>query len=252
VVTVLPGGLRAGPFVPSAPPAALDWVFWQGQTPATGYVKERAHMTFRYWLEYSGGTMTDWGAHHNDIALWSLGMERSGPRWIDGKSLAQPIPGGYTAPSAYLVEYTYANGVRHICRSTPGNNISGGAGEKPGPEHGVTFHGSEGWIFVTRGKLQASKPELLQEPLPPRAIRLYPSSNHMGDFFESVRTRYQPACDAEIGHRSASVCHLGVLSMRLGRRLQWNPTREAFIDDPEANALLAREMRAPYNYDMIA
>lgn len=247
----LPAGRREGPFKPSPVPAGFDWDAWQGQTPNVDYVKERTHVTFRYWWDYSGGTMTDWGAHHNDIALWGVGMERSGPVEIEGKSMVEMIPGGFTAASEYEVSYKYANGVTQTCRSTTANNWSGGVVDKTRQQHGVKFEGSDGWIWVTRGKIEASKPELLIEPLPASAERLYVSNDHMGNFFDCVRWRKQPICDVEIGHRSASVCHLGVISIRLGRGLKWDPAKEQFVGDKEANKYLAREMRKPWTYDMV-
>jgi hypothetical protein len=124
---------------------------------------------------------------------------------------------------------------------------------EPGPGekyHGVQFEGPEGWIFVSRdGKIEASDPALIETPLPAGAERLYVSDDHMGNFFECVQTRKRPICDVEIGHRSASVCHLGVISIRLGRKLQWDPQAEMFVNDSEANGMLAREMRKPYSYD---
>ena len=254
VITSLPAGPRQGPFVVATVPAELDWDFWQGQTGPTAYIPEKCHRNFRYWYEYSGGTMTDWGAHHNDIALWGMGMERSGPVSIEGKALIEPIPGGYTAASEYRVEYVYANGVTHTCQSTAGNGPDGsvrGAPREGEMPHGVKFIGTQGWIFVTRGKLEASSPELIETPLPSDARRLYASDNHMGNFFECIRSRQQPICDAEIGHRSVSVCHLGVIAIRLGRKLQWDPRKETFVHDREANAFVAREMRKPWNYDAV-
>jgi predicted dehydrogenase len=90
-------------------PEGLDWDTWLGQAPFTDYVPERCHRTFRYFLEYSGGTITDWGAHHVDIALWGLGLDRSGPVTVEGRRLVEPIPGGFTAPSEYEIHYTYAS-----------------------------------------------------------------------------------------------------------------------------------------------
>lgn len=238
ITTGLPTGPREGPFSPSPVPQGLDWDLWLGQTPKVDYVRERCHNTFRYWYEYSGGMMTDWGAHHNDIAQWGNGTERSGPVEVEGKSLVDLIPGGYTTASQYHVEYTYANGVKLICKSEAPDNTP----------NGVRFEGSEGWIFVDRGKITASRPELLSDPLPSNAVRLYHSDNHMGNFFECIRTRKPPICEAEIGHRSVSVCHLGVLSIRLGRKLKWDPAREKFVGDSEANRWLSRPMRAPWSY----
>jgi hypothetical protein len=199
--------------------------------------------------------MTDWGAHHNDIALWGMGFERSGPVTIEGRRLVEPIAGGYTAPSEYQVDYTYQNGVTHRCQSTTSNGPDGSArgtpreGEMP---HGVKFIGSDGWIFVTRGKIEASREELLKEPLTQKTVDLYVSNNHMGNFFDCIRSRKPPICDAEIGHRSVSVCHLGNIAMQLDRKLQWNPQTEQFHDDPEANAFVARVQRKPFSYEMIA
>jgi predicted dehydrogenase len=245
----LPSGRREGPFSASPVPAGLNWDMWQGQTQPVDYVKERCHQSFRYWWEYSGGTMTDWGAHHLDIALWGTGFERSGPVSIEGKPLVEMIPGGFTAASEYEVQYVYPNGVTQSCRSTAANAWNGRVVDSAGQQHGVKFEGAGGWIFVTRGKIEASEAELLTTPLAAGATRLTVSDNHMRNFFESVRSRQQPICDAEIGHRSVSVCHLGVIAMRLRRKLQWNPAKEQFAGDSEANQWLSREMRRPWSLE---
>jgi predicted dehydrogenase len=254
VTTVLPAGLNQGPFKTQKPPETLDWDTWQGQAPKVAYVPQRTHATFRFWYEYSGGTITDWGAHHNDIALWAMGLERSGPVSVEGRSLADYIPGGYTAASQYRVEYAYANGVRHVCRTTTSDGPFGSFDHEPVPpetRNGVWFEGTEGWIYVRRGELQASDEALLNEPLAGNAERLYESNDHMGNFFDCVRTRKPPVAEAEIGHRSVSVCHLGSISIRLGRRLKWDPEKEQFVGDEEANGYLARAMRAPWGYDKV-
>src|SRR5207237_10856537 len=131
-----------------------------------------------------------------------------------------------------------------------GSRVAG----RNGPDdlhHGVKFEGSEGWIFVTRGRIEASKPELLADPLPSSATRLYASDNHMANFFECVRTRKPHICDAAIGHRSASICHLGTTSIRLGRKLKWDPVAEQFVGDEEAQKMVARPMRAPWDYSAV-
>jgi predicted dehydrogenase len=247
----LPAGRREGPFKTVPVPKNLDWDMWQGQTPAVEYVPERTHVTFRYWWDYSGGTMTDWGAHHNDIALWGLGHERSGPVKVSGKPRVEMIPNGFTAASEYEVEYTYADGLVHRCRSTTANAWHGGVVDAKGQQHGVKFTGVDGWIFVTRGKIQASDPGLLKKELPASAQRLYVSNDHMGNFFECVKSRKPPICDAEIGHRSVTVCHLGVIAMRLDKPLTWDPKKEEFVGDAEANKWLAREQRKPWTYEMV-
>jgi len=253
VNTILPQGLTAGPFKAAPIPKELDWEFWQGQAPAHEFVPERGHFSFRYWSEYSGGTLTDWGAHHNDIALWGLGLDRSGPVSAEGKLLTKPVPGGYTAPAAYEIEFTYANGVVHNCLSTTASGVTGGPAKgKPGDQpHGVKFEGPDGWLFVTRGKIEASKPEILNDKFSDKESRLPVVNDHMGNFFDCIRTRKAPICDAEIGHRSASLCHLAGIAVRLGRKLNWDPVKEQFADDKEANALVAREQRKPWSYETI-
>jgi len=251
VTVFLPAGLRGGPFPTSPVPAGLDWGTWLGQAPQVEYVKERCHTTFRYWFDYSGGTMTDWGAHHNDIARWAIGLD--GPSQIEGTVLAQPVPGGYTAFSEYEVLFTYANGVRHHVRTTTDDNIFGGVERKEGQRHGIRFEGSEGWIWVTRGDLAASNDDLITAPLPDAAVRLEVSGDHMGNFFDCVRSRQDPICHVEVGHRSASLCHLAVIALRLGRSLEWDPSREQFIgaQAAEANTYSSRQMRKPFDYTFI-
>ena len=249
VVTGLPAGPRKGPFQTAPVPEGLDWNTWLGQTPLVEYVPERCHRSFRYFLEYSGGTMTDWGAHHIDIALWGLGMDHSGPVSVAGRAMVEPIPGGFTAPSEFEVDYTYANGVTHRCESVAANGPDGSSrgtpqqGQRP---HGVTFEGENGWIYVTRGKIEASRPELIDEPLTDLPEGIQVSDNHVGNFIECMRSRKAPVAEAEIGHRSVSACHLGVIAIQLGRRLQWNPEAEQFVDDAEANRYVAREQREPF------
>ena len=202
-----------------------------------------------------GGQMTDWGAHHDDIAQWGNGTERSGPVEIDGKSLSALKPGGYTAAATYRVDMKYANGVTLaiVDESTVTDRNVVGDGKKT--PNGIQFLGSEGWIFVARGDIKASKQELLDTPLPEdRAVKLYKSSDHMGNFFECVRSRKEPICDVEIGHRSISVAHLGVISVRMNQPLKWNPEQEIFTgaNAAEANKWLVREQRKPYDYSFIA
>jgi predicted dehydrogenase len=247
----LPAGMRQGPFQTSKVPAGFDYDFWMGSTPDTPYVKERTHRTFRYWWDYSGGTMTDWGAHHNDIALWALDMDDSGPISAEGKQLVDMIPGGYTAASEYDLKYTYANGVIHNCKSTTATSPFGAVLDRDGQQHGIKFIGTDGWIWVTRGMIDASDRQLLTDKLPDSAPRVYVSSDHMGNFIDCVKTRKQPICPASVGHRSASMSHLGVLAVRLGRKLNWDPVKEQFVNDPEATRYIKRDMRGPYDYSMI-
>jgi predicted dehydrogenase len=230
----LPTGPTGGPFETKPVPEGFDWDMWLGQTPMTDYVKERTHGSFRWWLEYSGGMLTDWGAHHNDIAQWGLGMDRSGPVSVQAYGKGPSIGCDcYSTFPEFDVTFMYENGIPlHVTNQG---------------ENGVRFEGENGWIFVTRGKIAASDQKLLDEPLPAGAIKLYESNDHAGNWIECIRSRKQPICDAEIGHRSVSVCHLANISLRLGgRKLQWDPKREMFKNDREANALLRREARGPW------
>lgn len=248
----LPAGLRAGPFAPSPVPAGLNWDFWQGQAPAAEYVTERCHANFRFWYEYSGGTMTDWGAHHNDIAYWAIGL--LAPSKVEARALSQPIPGGYNAYADYEVKYTYANGIGLQINTTKDDTIYGGVVNAAGQRNGIRFEGPNGWIWVNRDEIKASDPQLLKDPLPTDAVRLYESKNHMDNFFDCVRSRAQPICDVETGHRSATMCHLGAIALRTGHQLEWDSTAEKFVgpDAQEANGYVTRKMRPPYDYSFIA
>lgn len=225
----------------------VQYVSRLGQAPATDYVKERCHTTFRYWFDYAGGTTTDWGAHHNDIAFWATGEK--GPVSVEGKVLVPPVPGGYTAFSEYEVLFTYANGVRHFLKTTKDDSIFGSVVNPNGQRNGIRFIGANGWIWVRRGSIEASDEELITTPLPPDAQRLYVSSDHMGNFIECARSRKDPICDVDTGHRSATECHLANIALRLGRKLEWDADREQFVGEgaTEANRMLAREMRKPYS-----
>lgn len=251
------------------PPKELDWNFWLGPTPMVDYVElaqggsrlTRCHYEFRWWYDYSGGKMTDWGAHHNDIAQWALGMDESGP--VSMEAMAAPAatePNRYNCHPRFAVTYTYANGTRLVCthgqspgspdpRSSSGQG-RGGQGRQVGHDNGILFVGETGqWIFVSRGHITASDPKLLEEPLKADATRLYVSRNHMANFLDGVRTGKPCICPADVGHRSVSVCHLGVIALQSGKRLRWDPAKEQF-DDMEANKMLRREMRAPWKLEV--
>ena len=253
VAVYVPAGMRGGPFASKPVPKGLDWDFWLGQAPKVDFVTERGDFRFRYWYDYSAGTMTDWGAHHNDIVQWALGMDDSGPVEVYGRPTSDLVPGGFTAYSEYRIDYLYANGVPLRVATTPNDAWTGAPINKDrGAQHnGIKFTGADGWLWVTRGKIEASRPEIVKEPLPSDAVRLHVSNDHKADFFQSVRTRKPPVCPAGVGHRSASVCHLGAISTRLGRKLHWDPQQEQFVDDDEANRWLAREQREPWTYENI-
>jgi predicted dehydrogenase len=213
---------------------------------------ERCHANFRWWWDYSGGPVTDWGAHHNDIARWGIGLD--GPVEVEAKVITGPIPGGFITPSEFEATLTWANGVKQIVKTTPDDTPYGGVIKKDGQRNGVKFEGTNGWIWVNREDLAASDDNILYTPLPDNAVRLEVSGDHMGNFFNSVRSRKDPISSIEQGHRSAVIGHLIVIALRQGRKFQWDPEREIFVGDgaKEGNAQLAREMRKPYDYSFLS
>jgi len=252
-----------GPFPRADVPAGLNWELWQGPvSPHVPYVRQRCHYEFRWWYEYSGGKMTDWGAHHNDIAQWGLGMDEGGPVAVESLA-SEPSrePNSYNCHPRFMVTYTYANGARVICsdRQLP-NSL------ERRHDNGILFVGENNrWIFVTRGLIEASdqnpRPErggrgrkadpggpsrILNDPLEANATRLYASTNHMQNWLDGIQRRRTCICPAEVGHRSVTVCHIGVISQRLGgRRLTWDPKRETFAE-ADATRMLSRTMHAPW------
>jgi predicted dehydrogenase len=237
---------KTGPFKKAPVPEGLDWDFWLGPTPAVDYIPQRCHYEFRWWYEYSGGKMTDWGAHHNDIAQWGLGMDESGPVAVEGMGVVDKRPDCYNVHSSFIVSYTYANGVKLVCSD---NRLPGSPDPKERHDNGVLFVGEDGkWIFVNRGLITASDKKLIEEPLPPDAPRLYTSTNHMANFLDCTKTRKPTICPAEVGFRSVTVCHLGTIALRTGKQLKWDPVKEQF-DDEAANKMMSRPMRAPYKLE---
>ncbi|HXA80248.1 MAG TPA: Gfo/Idh/MocA family oxidoreductase [Opitutaceae bacterium] len=248
----VPAGLREGPFKPVPVPPELNWDFWQGQARAVEYLKERCHGTFRWWFDYSGGPVTDWGAHHNDIARWGIGQD--GPETVEARVVTGPIPGGYETPSEFEAALTWAGGVTQVVRTTLDDTPFGGVVKEKGQRNGVKFEGTDGWIWVNRGDLAASDEKILYTPLPDNAVKLEVSGDHMGNFFNCVRSRKDPIAKVENGHRSAVVGHLIVIALRQGRKFQWDAEKELFVGEgaEEGNAHVAREMRKPYDYGFIA
>ncbi|MGA2016316.1 MAG: Gfo/Idh/MocA family oxidoreductase [Opitutaceae bacterium] len=248
----LPAGMRDGPFREVPVPSTLDWDFWLGQAPRVGYMPQRCHTYFRYWYDYSGGTMTDWGAHHLDIVNWAVGL--AAPREVEGEELSEPVPGGYTAYADYDVRYRYANGIGIHVRTTRDDDIYGSSVNKDGQHNGIRFVGTSGWIWVNRHEITASDPDLLRTPLPEGSFRLPISKEHMTNFFDCVRSRQLPICDVEAGHRAATICHMGAIALRTGRKLVWDAESEQFVGPHhvEANHYVSRRMRSPYDYGFAA
>lgn len=236
VLVGIPAVNFAGPPVPdTAPPAELDYNVWLGPAPDRPYNVKRVHYNFRFFWDYSGGQMTNFGAHHIDIAQWALGMDRSGPVSTEGTATFHPEH-WYEVTKTCRVTHTYANGVTLVV----------GQGHKDIPG-GVTFVGSEGRLFVDRKKVTSDPPALADEPLSASDVRLEVSKNHHQNFLDCIKSRKRPIADVEIGHRSATVCHLGNIAVRLGRKLQWDPAAERIAGDETANAMLSRPYRKPWS-----
>jgi predicted dehydrogenase len=227
-VTVGVGGPAADKPLPAETvPDYLDWNMWLGPAPWRPYHPELSpHISvdvFPHWRNHSdfgGGGMTDWGAHHFDIAQWGLGMDETGPVEIippNGKDVK-------------VLTYKYANGVT-MTRDKA---------------NGVLFTGTKGKVEVNRGHLRTWPEKLKDQKIGPDEIHLYESNNHYVDWLDAVRKRTKPICDIETGCRSVSVCHLGNIAYKLERPLKWDPKREVFIGDKDANRLLKRAKRSPW------
>ena len=236
-------------------PKNLNYDMWLGSTPVVPYTEKRVHPQNRYdrpgWLrceQFGAGMITGWGAHHLDSAHWGMDTEYTGP--IEVWATAEfPNKGLWDVHGPFKAEAVYANGVKMIV-----------SGEFP---NGIRFIGTEGWIFVSRGNetvtgsdpvaklkdpqaLAASDPKIITSVVGPDEIHLYESANHHRNWLECVRSRREPIAPVEIAHRSCSACLVHHIAMKLKRKVHWDPARERFRNDDEANAMLSRPQRFPY------
>jgi len=209
-------------------PPGTDWEMWVGPAVFRPYNEilcpKGVHTHFPAWRSYReyGGGLADMGAHHFDIAQWALGMDESGPVKID------PPPGSETTG----LKYTYANGIVMF----------------HGGPSGCTFEGTEGTIYVDRDRLESKPEDIVKRPIGGKDVHLYRATDHHKNWIECIRNRKQPICPAELGQRSATICHLGNIGYRLRRSLRWDPVEERFIDDAEANKLVDEELRGPWKW----
>ncbi len=217
------------------PPAGLDYDMWLGPAPYAPYCEARVHVNWRWHLDYGGGQLLDWIGHHLDIAHWGLGLDETGPVEIEGTG-EFPKSGLWNAVTKYRVKTKYANGVEMI--------IAGGYGDIAG---GTKWIGENGYIHVNRGFLRAEPESLLNEKIGPNDIRLYKAPDHMGNFLDCIKTRRKTSTPAETAHRSASVGHLGLTSILVGRKIKFDPVTETILNDPQATALLGKSMRSPWH-----
>lgn len=230
--------LPVGPDTPGNPepmpvPNGFDYDMWLGPAPWAPYTKDRCHWNFRWIFDYSGGMLTDWGAHLLDGAQWGNDTEHTGPVEVEGRGVF--CRGGlYDTAREYHLEYTYADGVKLVVDSgTPS----------------LRFEGTDGWVGNRgwRGKLEASRPAILNSVIGPDEIHLYtcPQGEHR-NFLDCVKSRQACYFPPEIGHRCFTIAHIGNVAMLLGRKLNWNPDKERFVNDDEANRMLARAARSPW------
>jgi myo-inositol 2-dehydrogenase / D-chiro-inositol 1-dehydrogenase len=240
---------QGGPFENTNPPAELDWDMWLGQAPQVPYCPERSDFDFRWWLEYSGGQVTDWGVHHMDIALWALGLENTGPCAIEGKGSFPQIPNGFNVAVDFDCNLTFADG--QVCRLYSGPNeliISGEQGRIRVNRGGLTGRPVEELIKEDEDRINDEIVKLCHGKDPSGANGSDDKAGaHMQNFFDCVQDGGKCISDPWTHHRSVSACHLANIAMLLGRRLEFDPEQEVFVGDEQANAMLRREQRPEYS-----
>jgi len=232
--------LPSGPNTPGDPtpmpvPKELDYDMWLGPAPWAPYNKDRCHWNFRWVLDYSGGMLTDWGAHLLDGAQWGNDTEYTGPVEVEGKGVFCN-DGLYDTANEFKIEYKYASGVQLIVTSgTPS----------------LRFEGTEGWIGNRgwRAPLEAEPKSILNSVIGTNEVHLYTCpAGEQRNFLDCVKSRKECYFPPEIGQRCFTIAHIGNISMLLGRKLKWDPDKEHFIGDEEANRMLSRSMRSPWHF----
>jgi hypothetical protein len=231
--------LPSGPDRPGNPqpmpvPDGFDYDLWLGPAPWAPYTKDRCLYDFRWILDYSGGELTDWGAHLLDGAQWGNDTEHTGPVEVEGKGVFWN-EGLYNTAKEFHIEYTYANGVKLFVDSgTPS----------------LRFEGSDGWIGNRgwRAPLQAQPASILDSVIGPNEVHLFTCpQGEQRNFLDCVKSRQECYFPPEIGQRCFTIAHIGNIAMILGRKLRWDPDREQFVNDDEANRMLGRAMRSPWH-----
>lgn len=257
------GAPTSGPIPKADVPSGLNWDMWLGQAPVADFRfqkkgrwgNSRCHYEFRWWYEYSGGKMTDWGAHHVDIASWALDVCETGPTLVEPLMAVHPVEfeGGmpqddtqYNTATKFHVKATYGNGATLDIRENAPDL---------GFNNGIMLEGTEGRIFVNRGKLTGKAVDGLKDnPLKEETLKeLYKDKqpgDHMRNFFECIVDRTQPISDVHTHHRAMTTCHLANIAIRLDRKLNWNPESEQIEGDSEAALWQAREQRKGYEIEV--
>ena len=255
------GGGPTSPALPQVePPKSLDWNLWQGPVPKSPfrYLKgdngetkswSRCHYEFRWWYEYSGGKLTDWGAHHCDIATWALGKMETGPASIDPVMAQHPVEfkNGYPVDDS---QYNTATQFQILAKFADGKEIE----LRHDRDNGILFEGTKGRIFVNRGRLTGKAVEDLESnPLPGGALEeVYGRelTDHFRNFVICCGERKDPISDVHSHHRALSTCHLAGIAARLGRKLTWDPTNEEIVDDAQAQSFLKRDARQGFEIEL--
>ncbi len=221
------------PTPPMPVPEGFDYDFWLGPCPWEPYTEKRCHFYFRYILDYSGGEVTDRGAHIIDLGQLGHGSDDTGPIEVAGWGRFMR-DGLYNTAIDYRFEFTYADGIKMVCANVW--------------PRGIKFEGTKGWVFIHihGGDLEAEPEWLLKETIGPNEVHLGRSTNHHADFLNAVRTRGTTKAPAEVGHRSATMCHLANIAMLTGKTLKWDPGAERVTNDDEANRMCSRPMHAPW------
>jgi hypothetical protein len=257
VVGSLPGMVFANqPLQPPPDPREFDYDMWLGPAPWSAYTFQRAASRAEgspgYWMhihDYGLGCLSGaWGIHHVDIAQWGNNTDDTGPLEIEGAGII-PKDGLCDTPVTWRVEHLYANGVKMI-------HMDSRHTEKEFPQFitptlenrgcGILFIGSDGWVIVSRGGIDAGPKSLLQTTFGSNESRLPVSNNHKRNFLDCIKTRQKTICPIETAVRSDTICHLDDIAIRLGRKLHWDPKAEQFTGDDEANRLLTRPLRSPW------
>jgi len=227
------GGGGNAPF--TDPPANMDYDFWCGPAPWAPYSADRTHWNWRWQMDYGGGQLMDWIGHHGDIAQWGLGTDTTGAVEFNPIYADFPQTGIWDAATRYRIECTYANGVKLIVQNAEGQH-----------RMGAKWIGTDGWVWVDRGGFDTQPKSLMQDKIGSDEINLYRSNNHIGNFIDCVISRRPTITPAEVAHRSASVGHLCVIAITLGRKIRWNPDTEEILGDPTAATMLGRAKREPW------
>jgi len=219
--------------VAQAIPAGLDYDLWCGPSRMLPFHPQRLHWNWRWCLDYGGGQMMDWIGHHNDIAHWGLDMDKSGPTKVEAKGFRYPMKGMWDNPIDYEVVSTYE----------PGYTVTLSNRHKMGKDNrnmGTMWIGDAGWVYVDRGRIEASNGEWIRESFDRGPMKAYKvKGGHHRNFVDGFLTRKECICPAETGHRSATPGHIGYVSDKLGRAIKWDPKAEKVIGDDEAQKLLS-------------